>query len=124
MLGYVCVFPFDVRAIHFCPVIFIIPPKPLPLHHFHQYLSQNMCNLTAPFIFTHLPRLPLKKREPAKCCFPLYAPGGANESSNLFSRLTNLLYSLTKASWTVPTGPLRCLAMMISMMFLSSDSLS
>jgi hypothetical protein len=40
------------------------------------------------------------------------------------SRFTNLLYSFTKASETVPVGPLRCLAMMISMMFLFSDSLS
>ncbi len=123
------IFSTDERAIHSCSAIFHIFYTDVRAIHFRSTIFTNIylkthANLTPPFIFTHLSRLPLKKREPAKCCFPLYAPGGANESSNLFSRLTNLLYSLTKASWTVPTGPLRCFAMMISMIFLSSDSLS
>src|SRR5690606_5583302 len=40
------------------------------------------------------------------------------------SRLTNLLNCFRNTSSTVPTGPLRCLAMMTSMMFFRSVSRS
>ncbi len=44
--------------------------------------------------------------------------------SNLRSKFTNLLYSFTNASSTVPTGPFRCFAIIISIISFFSVSLS
>jgi hypothetical protein len=95
----------------------------LPLHPFFLLNGHHTIPIVTIGPFSHATNtLPTKKRLTNVIWLALiYAPGG---SLYRVSRLTNLLYSFTKASETVPVGPLRCFAMMISIIFLFSDSLS
>lgn len=87
------------------------------LHHFIKTLSKS--HLLSERYFFHL-----SNEKTPRAALGAYAPGGTPASSKRRSRLTNLLYSFTNARDTVPTGPLRCLAIIISIIFLFSVSLS
>jgi hypothetical protein len=103
--------------------VYTIDPGQKPEHRYYQSSPVNQ-----PDHQTHQLSFYQSMRPAGNCihqtCPPFYAPGGTPESSNRRSKLTNLLYSFTNASETFPTGPLRCLAMIISMMFLFSASWS